>query len=201
MNPGTPSCVLLGNPMNGGNVPAVQTPVLATVVRGPANQVTSTRALLALVVALMVAIAPVSALPAGVLVGTATLALALDWVDGQVARRTGTVTAFGARFDMEVDAFLILVLSVYVARSFGAWVLLIGLARYLLLAAEQAWPWLRRPVPPRYWRKAVAAIQGIVLTVAASGLLPHELVATALVGALLLLAESFGRDVLWLARR
>ena len=39
----------------------------------------------------------------------------LDAVDGQVARRTGTVSALGARFDMEVDAFLILVLSVYVA--------------------------------------------------------------------------------------
>ena len=132
--------------------------------------------------------------------GTTTLALALDWVDGQVARRTGTVTAFGARFDMEVDAFLILVLSVYVARSFGPWVLAIGLARYALLAAEQVWPWLRRRVPPRYWRKVVAAVQGVVLTVAASALLPHDLVAVALVGALLLLAESFGRDVLHLSR-
>ena len=30
-----------------------------------------------------------------------------------------------------------------------------------------------RPVPPRYWRKVVAAIQGIVLTVAAAGVFPH----------------------------
>jgi phosphatidylglycerophosphate synthase len=131
---------------------------------------------------------------------TATLALALDWVDGRVARRTGTVTAFGARFDMEVDAFLILVLSVYAARWFGTWVLAIGLARYALLAAEQVWPWLRQPVPPRYWRKVVAAVQGIVLTVAASGLLPHTLMTVILLGALLLLAESFGRDVLYLSR-
>jgi phosphatidylglycerophosphate synthase len=185
--------------MNGGHVHTVQTPVLPTVVRGPANQVTLTRALLSLAVALMVASSFVGALPVTLLVGTTTLALALDWVDGQVARRTGTVTAFGARFDMEVDAFLILVLSVYVAHWFGVWVLAIGLARYALLAAEQVWPWLRRQVPPRYWRKVVAAIQGIVLVVAASGLLPHGLVAAALVGALLLLAESFGRDVVWLS--
>ncbi len=33
-------------------------------------------------------------------------------------------------------------------------------------------PWLRRPVPPRHWRKVVAAIQGIVLTVAAADVLP-----------------------------
>ena len=37
---------------------------------------------------------------------------------------------------MEVDAFLILVLSVYVAQSLGAWVLAIGLARYVFVAAE-----------------------------------------------------------------
>ena len=179
---------------------AVQTPVLPTVAQGPANQVTLTRALLSLAVALMVAVEPVVAVPVALLVGTTVLALALDWVDGQVARRTGTVTEFGARFDMEVDAFLILVLSVYVARSFGPWVLAIGLARYALLAAEQVWPWLRRRVPARYWRKVVAAIQGAVLATAASALLPHYLAAVALVGALLLLAESFGRDVLYLFR-
>jgi phosphatidylglycerophosphate synthase len=187
--------------MNGGHVHTVQTPVLPTVAQGPANQVTLTRAMLSLAVALMVALSSVVALPVGLLVGATTLALALDWVDGQVARRTGTATAFGARFDMEVDAFLILVLSVYVARSFGAWVLAIGLARYALLAAEQVWPWLRRQVPARYWRKVVAAIQGIVLTVAASGLLPHDLMAGLVFAALLLLAESFGRDVVWLATR
>jgi phosphatidylglycerophosphate synthase len=181
-------------------VHAVQTPVLPTVAQGPANQVTLTRALLSLAVALMVAVAPAVAVPVSLLVGTTVLALALDWVDGQVARRSGTVTEFGARFDMEVDAFLILVLSVYVARSFGPWVLAIGLARYALLAAEQVWPWLRRRVPARYWRKVVAAIQGVVLTTAASTVLPHYLAAVALVGALLLLAESFGRDVLYLSR-
>ncbi len=109
------------------------------------------------------------------------------------------MTEFGARFDMEVDAFLILVLSVIVATSFGWWVLLIGLARYLLLGAEQVWPWLQQPVPPRYWRKVVAAVQGIVLTVAVADVLPLAVMALALVVALVLLAESFGRDVLWLA--
>jgi phosphatidylglycerophosphate synthase len=190
-------------------VQAVQTPahapvvrgVVRVVVRGPANQVTLTRALLSLVVALMVADSFVAPVARGLLVGTAALALALDWVDGQVARRTGTVTAFGARFDMEVDAFLILVLSVGASRWFGPWVLAIGLARYALLAAEQVWPRLRRPVPPRYWRKVVAAVQGVVLTVALAGLVPHVVTTAALVAALLLLAESFGRDVVWLALR
>ena len=125
------------------------------------------------------------------------VALALDWVDGWVARRNGT-TSLGARFDGEVDAFLILVLSVYVARSAGAWVLAIGAARYAFLAAGWLLPWLREPLPPRYWRKVVAVTQGVVLTIAAADVLPLALTQAALLVALGLLAESFGRDVWWL---
>ena len=121
-------------------------------------------------------------------------------VDGWVARRTGTASTLGARFDGEVDAFLILVLSVYVAPSAGAWVLAIGAARYAFLAAGWLLPWMRAPLPPRYWRKVVAATQGIVLTIAAADVLPLALTQAALVAALALLAESFGRDVWWLWR-
>jgi hypothetical protein len=107
----------------------------------------------------------------------------------------------GARFDMEIDALLILVLSVYVAPAAGWWVLAIGLARYALLLAERLLPWLRRPVPPRHWRKWVAAIQGIVLAVAAADILPALITQVALAVALALLADSFGRDVWWLWRQ
>ena len=55
--------------------------------------------------------------PTGPGLALVVVALALDWVDGQVARRTGTCSAFGARFDMETDAFLILVLSAYAAAD------------------------------------------------------------------------------------
>ena len=159
---------------------------------------TLTRLVLALVVALLVAISYARTAPVELLVTLSAVALALDWVDGQVARRTDTVSDFGARFDMEVDAFLIAALSVYVAPAAGWWVLAIGAARYALWAAERVLPWLRRPVPPRYWRKVVAAVQGIVLTVAAARVLPSVWAEVALVGALALLAESFGRDVVWL---
>jgi phosphatidylglycerophosphate synthase len=168
---------------------------------GPADWVTLTRVVLAGGVA---ALAADSTAPPGsvtALVALAVVALSLDAVDGQVARRTGTVSEFGARFDGEVDAFLILVLSVYVSRSAGAWVLMIGAARYALLVAGWAVPWLRRTVPHRYWRKVVAAIQGIALTIAAASLLPLALTIVLLMGALALLMESFGRDVVWLWRR
>ena len=89
-----------------------------------------------------------------------------------MARRTHSVTPLGARFDMEADAFLILVLSVAAAPVVGWWVLAIGFARYALLLAERVWPWLRAPVPPRYWRKVVAAVQGVTLAVVVTGLVP-----------------------------
>ena len=130
----------------------------------------------------------------------AACALALDFADGRIARRTGTVTRLGARLDGEVDAFLILILSIYVAPSLGGWVLAIGLARYVFLAAGIALPWLRAELPPRDWRKVVAATQGVVLTVAAAGALPPTAARAALAVALALLAESFGRDVWWLRR-
>ncbi len=170
---------------------------------GPADLVTLIRVgLIGVVTALVVAALVADGGAVWVLVSVAALALVLDWVDGLVARGTRTESDFGARFDMEADAFLILVLSVYVAGALGPWVLLIGAMRYLFGAAARVAPWLRGPLPPSLARKAVAAAQGIVLTVAASGLLPAPLAATAVAGALAALAWSFGRDVvgLWRAR-
>ena len=136
-------------------------------------------------------------------VAVASVALATDALDGRVARRTGTVSRFGARFDMETDAALLLVLSVYVARDLGLWVLAIGLARYVFLAAKVPLPWLRGQAPARPWCKVVAALQGIVLVVAASGLLPGPVAVAVLLVALALLTESFAHEAwdLWRLRQ
>jgi phosphatidylglycerophosphate synthase len=168
---------------------------------GPAGWVTLARATLALGVAALTADSFLRPAPVPLLVGLAGAALVLDYVDGEVARRTGTVSELGGRLDGEVDAFLILALSVYVAPIAGAWVLAIGAARYAFLAAGWALPWMRAQLPRRDWRKTVAATQGIVLAVAAAGVLPLVLVQVALAIALAMLGESFGRDVLWLWRR
>jgi phosphatidylglycerophosphate synthase len=165
---------------------------------GPADWVTLARATLAVGVAALVADSFDEPAQVTMVVTLSAVALALDAVDGWVARRSKTASKLGARFDGEVDAFLILVLSVYLARSSGAWVLAIGAARYAFLAAGWLLPWMREPLPPRYWRKVVAATQGVVLTVAAAEVLPLALTQAALVGALALLGESFGRDVWWL---
>jgi len=134
------------------------------------------------------------------LVTLSAAALALDAVDGQVARRTGTATPLGARIDGETDAFLILVLSIAVSQDYGGWVLVIGAARYAFLLAGWLIPWLRAPLPPRFWGKVVAAVQGVVLTVAASGVPSRFVGMIAVAVALLLLAESFGHSVVWLYR-
>jgi len=166
----------------------------------PADWVTLTRALLIAGVAGLVADSFGRPVPITALVTLSAVALVLDAADGQVARRTGTGTALGARIDGEVDAFLILLLSIVVSQDYGSWVLAIGAARYAFLLAGLLIPWLAAPLPPRFWRKVVAAVQGIVLTVAASGV-PSRLVGTiAVAAALLLLAESFGRDIIWLYR-
>jgi phosphatidylglycerophosphate synthase len=168
---------------------------------GPADRVTAVRATLVCAVAALTAHSYVHPAPAAPLVALAVVALVLDGVDGWVARRTGTASPLGALFDQEVDAFLILILSVQVARSAGPWVLAIGAARYVFLAAGWLAPWFNASLPPRYWRKVVAATQGIVLTCAAAQVLPSGVNTTALLVALALLTESFGRDVWWLWRR
>lgn len=173
----------------------------ATRALGPANRVTLARAILVGGVTALVVDAITMHRHVTVVVVLASVALVLDAVDGQVARRTGTVTALGARFDMEVDAFLILVLSVFVSRTVGGWVLAIGAMRYAFVVAGWVLPWLRSSLPPSTARKAVAAIQGIALVVASSGLLPRPFGAAVVAVALALLTWSFGRDVRWLWRR
>ncbi|WP_437352752.1 CDP-alcohol phosphatidyltransferase family protein [Neorhizobium petrolearium] len=130
------------------------------------------------------------------------VALALDGIDGYLARRTGTASRFGARFDMEVDALLILFLSLaaFLLAKAGVWVLLIGLMRYAYVALQFIFPPLRRELPPSTRRKAICVIQGVALCLV---LFPAVMppVSTALAaGALASLAYSFAVDVVFLVQ-
>ena len=165
---------------------------------GPANGVTLTRALLVGGVTALVASSFQRPAPTALLVALVAVALALDGVDGQVARRTGSSSALGARFDMEIDAFLILVLSVFVAGPLGWWTVAIGAFRYLFVATAWLAPWLNAALPPKFSRKVVAAAQGVALVVATAGLLPQPVAAVVVGSALVSLTWSFGRDIAWL---
>src|SRR5262249_50514749 len=125
---------------------------------------------------------------------------ALDSVDGWLARRTRMISAFGARFDMEVDAFLILALSVLAWRhgKAGAWILASGLLRYAFVAASWIWPWLNRPLFPSLRRKTICVVQitGLILALLPQIPSPSSAVIAALsLGAL---SYSFLVDGVWL---
>lgn len=167
------------------------------------NTVTLVRALLACVLAGEVLAAALFGGRPNVLLlaAMASLALASDAVDGVLARRSATTSAFGARFDMEVDAFLILVLSVmvWVFGLAGAWVLLIGLMRYAFVAAGAAIPALTAPLPPSLRRKTVCVLQSLALI---ASLLAGPAFAPAIAGvALLALTASFAADTVYLLSR
>jgi phosphatidylglycerophosphate synthase len=66
----------------------------------------------------------------------------LDGVDGWLARRRGEASTFGAYFDMECDALLVLVctLVLYQHGRLGAFILLPGVLRYVYLLLVMAAP-------------------------------------------------------------
>ena len=133
---------------------------------------------------------------------TAAALLALDGLDGWLARRLRLVSAYGARFDMEVDGFLILVLALLVAEATaaGPWVLLCGALRYLFLAWLALMPRYDRPLPPSLRRKSVFVIQAIALVGALVPGLP-DIAAIALAAlAAGLVSASFAIDSFWLYR-
>lgn len=183
--------------------------VLATITRhhpfdrfGPANVVTTIRAVLtALVVAFLAAPAP----HPGTALGAALLGLVvvvMDGVDGRLARQSRMQSPFGARYDLEVDALLILALSALVYRheKAGVWVLASGLLRYLFVLTGVAWAWMRRPLEPSRRRQTVCVIQiaGLLLALAPFVHVPASVWLSAV--ALAILTWSFGVDVLWLWR-
>jgi phosphatidylglycerophosphate synthase len=128
-------------------------------------------------------------------------ALALDAVDGVVARRTGTSSAAGGRLDGEMDAALLLVLSVAAVPALGWWVLAIGLMRYAFYAAGLVRPRLRGHLAFSQFRRVVAAVQGIAFAVGLAPIVPIAQAQIVLAAALVLLSVSFGRDVIHLWRR
>lgn len=136
------------------------------------------------------------------LVALATSGAVLDAIDGPVARRQGRTSAFGARFDMETDAFLILTLSILLWRhgKAGAWVIASGLLRYLFVAAGWIWPWMHAPLPESLRRKTVCVVQIVALIVALGPIVPPPVSAPIAAAALAILAWSFWLDIAWLRR-
>jgi phosphatidylglycerophosphate synthase len=172
---------------------------------GPANTLTLIRLMLACLLAGFAADlatgGPEGAAP-WLLFVLATAALVLDGLDGMVARGSGLASAFGARFDMETDAFLILVLCglALALGKAGPWVLLGGVMRYAYIAAGMIWPVLTGPLPPAQRRKVIAVVQGGALTALLMPFITPPFSTAVAAVALILLTYSFGVDIVILLR-
>jgi phosphatidylglycerophosphate synthase len=133
--------------------------------------------------------------------------LILDGFDGRVARARHQTSAFGARFDMETDAALLMFLSLALPplEVAGWWVVAIGAMRYASLAATWLVRQLRYPLQYSYARKVVAVVEGVTLLTCLAldvvSVIPQWLPNLLLSGALGALCWSFGRDVVWQLRQ
>ncbi|MEF7616568.1 CDP-alcohol phosphatidyltransferase family protein [Aquincola sp. MAHUQ-54] len=170
---------------------------------GAGNRLTLARLANVVLLAALVGEAPADPrqLAWGIVVA-ATLGAVLDAADGPLARAAGLASEFGARFDMETDALLTLVLCALLVQfdKVGAWVLASGLMRYAFVLAALRWPWLAAPLPPSRRRQAVCVVQITCLIVCLGPIVPRP-GATALAAfALAALALSFAVDVRWLSR-
>jgi phosphatidylglycerophosphate synthase len=166
---------------------------------GAANQVTVVRGMLVALLAGLIGersdtCAPVLAVVLG------TIVAVLDGLDGWLARRSRMASPFGARFDMETDAALILVLAVlaWLFGKAGLWVLSCGLLRYVFVGASVLLPWLRTALPPSERRRAIAVVQMVALIIAVTPMVPAALSAPAAAIGLTALSLSFLLDIVWL---
>lgn len=127
----------------------------------------------------------------------AALAFALDGLDGWLARREGLTSRFGARFDMEVDALLALILACLVLKEgcVDTYVLILGLPRYIFWVLQFAMPWLNGDLPERFSRKVVCVVQIGVLLALLSPIVTSPIADLLAAGAVTALVWSFGLDV------
>src|SRR5262249_3136112 len=140
---------------------------------GPANQITTVRALLVASIVSLIGEPRLPQLAAAAAPASVVVTL-LDGVDGWLARRHHIASEFGARFDMEIDALLILALSV-LAWQFGkagAWVVLSGALRYAFVAAGEVWRRLQAPLPTSRRRQTICVVQIVGLTLAVAPAIP-----------------------------
>lgn len=169
---------------------------------GGCNRVTTLRMGMAAMLGGAMA-APELVAPTGALawpaLGLAVAALVLDGLDGWMARRSGLSSAFGARFDMEVDAATIMILATLAWQTGQApvWVLALGLMRYAFVLGGLRWAFLRADLPPSFRRKVVCVVQVAVLAALLAPVIVPPLSTALAALALLALIWSFGVDVRW----
>jgi len=128
------------------------------------------------------------------------VALLADGLDGHLARKREEQSEVGARFDMETDAALMLVLSIAMGWTdrVGMWVLWIGALRYAFVGAGMFLPFLNKPLPESMRRKVICVVQVSVLLAVMPPWFTDGQAFVLLAIALALLLYSFALDTMWL---
>lgn len=128
------------------------------------------------------------------------LVLSLDGLDGYLARKSGLSSELGARFDMEIDSLLALVISLLIWRSgeIGIWILGLGIMRYAFVTASIFLKPLQAELFASMRRKTVCVIQLGSLCAILSPAIQAPLSIAVGMFALVCLSASFARDIVWL---
>ena len=167
---------------------------------GPANHVTMIRVMIMALIASLIGEPVNQKAAAGASIATAVMAV-LDGVDGWLARRSRLASAFGARFDMETDAALVMAMSVLIWQygKAGMWALLGGMLRYMFVLAGWCLPWMARPLSPTLRARIITICHIVALSVGLAPFVPVPLSQIALGLTTAALLWSFSVDVrrLW----
>ena len=172
-------------------------------VLGAANRVTILRAGLVANFAALSFQPEVLARYGWVIAGLMIVTLALDGLDGWMARRFALESRFGARLDQELDAVFVLILAfmVFQLDKAGAWVLLAGLWRYIFVALTHFRPAFKTELAFSHRRRAICAIEIAVLIACVTPIIEPPLSYGIAGAAVLLLSISFLIDIAWLANK
>lgn len=161
---------------------------------GSANALTAAR--VAVVAGLELAF---TGLPAPAFVAIVIVIFLLDGLDGYLARRLRLASAFGAVFDVEADAYFVMLLCLLLWSHdiVGAWVLVAGLWRYVYALVTLLIP--ARGAAPRSILGRV--VYGVLVVSLAGAFLPAPPLAAPLAGVgTVLVTLSFVRSFTWTLR-
>jgi phosphatidylglycerophosphate synthase len=169
---------------------------------GAANQLTTARAALGVLLTGLIGESVSSALTTAA-AAAGLVVLTLDGLDGWLARRTKMASAFGARFDVEIDALLIQTLAILAWQEgkAGPWVVLSGLVRYGFVAASWLFPWMQRPLTATSRGRMICVLQTAALVVVLAPSVMPPLSSTIAALALAALCYSFVVDTMRLWRQ
>jgi phosphatidylglycerophosphate synthase len=167
---------------------------------GAANYLTLTRAALMALLAASLG-EPVWYTAAFAAACAAGLMPMLDGFDGRLARRAGMQSAFGARFDVEIDSLHVLVMSglLWQFGKAGIWIWVGGVLRYAFVAAGWRLPWMAAELRPTLRGRVITIVHMTTVSIALAPFVPAtvSMVATALSTAALVWSFAVDTGRLW----